>query len=449
MISLILGLLLTFLVLRFVREDEEAAPPPPIRPIATAAETVAQQAEAERAKEAAAKAAAEEAARLRGEAQQALDQGKLEDALAKVREARKSADSPEAEKLERLIVDVMDQRAKKEREELEAKMTALKSRLDRLKEENRWDAGLAAIEAQDAPKTHPDYEKLRERWLDDRSAVDQSYRASLAAAKAAREQGHYAAARAKIGQAIRFYPERPEAPQFLTDMEREVQSMNMIRIPPPAKGVAAGLGDAQKPDEPAREYSGSGFLVDKFEVTNEDYQVFVEATNHRPPMSRTWIKEARRVLPGYERHPVVGVTASDAEAYARWAQKRLPTEDEWEYAARFMDGRTYPWGNAFQPADGSFLCNSWESGRSHSRFEPMPVGSFANGHSALDVMDLAGNVWEWTATEAAVEGKTLRILKGGSFMTRADACRAANRLADDPELAYHDVGFRCVRDLPR
>jgi formylglycine-generating enzyme required for sulfatase activity len=153
------------------------------------------------------------------------------------------------------------------------------------------------------------------------------------------------------------------------------------------------------------------------------------------------------VLVGAERYPVSGVTADDAEKYAAWAGKRLPTEDEWEYAARYVDGRAFPWGEAFQPSENVYLCNSLEYGKPLLRFEPTPVGAFPNGRSALDVMDMAGNVWEWTVTKSpAKEGRELRILKGGSFMTRADACRAANRLADDPEVAHHDVGFRCVRD---
>jgi len=454
--ALILGLLVTFVVLRFARTEEPVRPPvrptevgTPVPPgtASTARPPDKPDPAAEQAKK-----DAEEAARLIAQAKTDLEDGRIDAAAERVRQARRLKDSPEAERLDRMIAEVQAQRARAKAERQEARLRELKPEVDKLKEANRWDEALARLDAaKNDLEAHPDYDALRRSMAQYQSEADQSHRRLMSDAVAARDRRQPAAARAKAMQAMRIYPERRDAGELIAVLDREAQSANMVRMPAPPKGIPLKLGDPQRPDEPAREYAGPGFLIDRFETTNEEYQFFVEATGHRAPAARTWDRDRRRVLPGYERQPVVAVTASDAEAFARWAGKRLPTEDEWEYAARYLDGRIYPWGDVFMPTDTAPLCNSWEYGRTFPRFEPTPVGSFANGKSALDVMDLAGNVWEWTSTTAPPrEGsRVLRVLKGGSFMTRGEACRASNRFTDDPELAHHDVGFRCVRDLPK
>lgn len=180
------------------------------------------------------------------------------------------------------------------------------------------------------------------------------------------------------------------------------------------------------------------FYIDRFEVTNEQYKSFVDATGHQPP--RGW---SRGTFPaGEENLPVTGVSWEDAVAYATWAGKRLPSEAEWEKAARGSDGRIFPWGNEFDAAN----CNSAERkiGRT------VAVGTTAGDTSPYGIKDMAGNATEWTATliEAGDDSKPRQaVLKGASFLLPgAQAGRVFTRRTDDTDLRMVGYGFRCVRD---
>lgn len=178
------------------------------------------------------------------------------------------------------------------------------------------------------------------------------------------------------------------------------------------------------------------FYIDVHPVTNAEYGNFVAATGHPPPAH--WMDEQ----PPAElvRHPVVHVSFADAMAYAEWSGKRLPTAQQWEKAARGEVGNRFPWGDKATTAK----CNTRESGIEHTT----PVDQFHSGTSVYGVYDLAGNVWEWCATET-VPGRF--ILKGSAFtspfvMAEATAINDASvHMSDD------DTGFRCVaapQDLP-
>ncbi len=479
--ALLMGLLTTFVVIRFTRNEPAEKQPvkfPPVavttalppssagttRPPSTMTATPppatsSGQAQpitsgqppdpADSARQAAARDV-EAAAMLLNEARGAEAEGRLDKALDCVRKSRKLRDVPEAEQLEKRVAGILAGREIQKRKEQDALAVDLKARVEKLKDENRWDAALAAVEGL-APRLrdHSDYGSIRSNVIECRTAADSTYARCFAEARKARERKEYPVARTKAGQAIRIYPEREEARHFRDEMERELMSLNMVRVPPPPKGVAVKLGDPSHADEAPREYAGPGFLIDRFEVTNTEYAAFVAATGHRLPGSRHWLAGA--VEAGAAQIPITGVALADAEAYAAWAGKRLPTEDEWEYTARYIDGRVFPWGDTWTAEDNVARCNSIEYGGTVRRFAGAAVGSFSNGASALDVMDLAGNVWEWTSTPApAKTGESvMRVLKGGSFMTTKEACRAANRLVDDPLVGHHDAGFRCVRDLPK
>ena len=176
------------------------------------------------------------------------------------------------------------------------------------------------------------------------------------------------------------------------------------------------------------------FQIDTYPVTNEDYQRFVIATGAHPPWRGGYIAAKAR-------HPVVGVTYQEAEAYAAWVGKRMPTVVEWEKAARGTDGRQFPWGNSFDPQ----FCNTLESGIKSTT----AVGRYSHGVSPYGVHDMAGNVWEWTSSEIPSRGLGAgikKILKGGSWQMSQRAAVCADSSGAKPTDRREDIGFRCVRD---
>lgn len=201
-----------------------------------------------------------------------------------------------------------------------------------------------------------------------------------------------------------------------------------------------GRNDADKFEAPAHEVIVKPFFIDINEVTNGEYQSFIAATGYRAPSS--W--KNGKYSAGEERFPVVNVTWKDADTYAVWAGKRLPTEEEWEYAARGNDGRLYPWGNTWN----SDLANADRSVNGRL----FDVGSFPNGASPFKLMDMCGNVWEWTSSELlsyADKNQKLgigRVIRGGAFDVAADRATATYRGFVPPENAYDKTGFRCARD---
>ncbi|RLC77738.1 MAG: hypothetical protein DRI81_08150 [Chloroflexi bacterium] len=172
------------------------------------------------------------------------------------------------------------------------------------------------------------------------------------------------------------------------------------------------------------------FWIDKTPVTSGEYARFVAAAGHEPP--EHWKGD----VPPQETadHPVTYVSWNDAAAYAEWAGKRLPTEEEWEKAARGSDGRKYPWGNDWQEG----RCNTKETGIGATT----PVGQYSpDGDSPYGCADVAGNVWEWMVSEHEKGG---RVLRGGSWYSDANAVRCAFRSRLAPFASNDDVGFRCV-----
>jgi formylglycine-generating enzyme required for sulfatase activity len=170
------------------------------------------------------------------------------------------------------------------------------------------------------------------------------------------------------------------------------------------------------------------------------YQVYLEDTNAETVPD--YLDNPRFDQPD---QPIVGVSYDDAVRFASWLSaklgvvKRLPTEDEWEKAARGGKDIIYPWGDE-SPTDG-VRANFNGNGRFSS---PSPVGSFAAGRNAYGLSDMAGNVWQWTSTSRAA-GST--IVKGGSWMDGPTDLRISNRREVDPGQGYADVGFRLVREV--
>ncbi len=226
-------------------------------------------------------------------------------------------------------------------------------------------------------------------------------------------------------------------------------------VPVPAGWFIMGAdpeeGEVGRIDEqPAHRVYLDAYYIDVYEVTNLEYSKFVAATGHRAPF--WW--DGRDVPEGQGRHPVNAVSWADAAAYATWVGKRLPTEAEWEKAARGTDGRKYPWGNIF----------SMSRGNCQSKYT-QPVGNFPSGISPYGCYDMTGNVWElvsdWYRTdyyrrapEKNPKGPLFgshHVLKGGSFHTEfavhfimRSATRYGKKVHPEENPAF---GFRCAKDV--
>ncbi|HEX9757944.1 MAG TPA: formylglycine-generating enzyme family protein [Nitrospiria bacterium] len=215
-----------------------------------------------------------------------------------------------------------------------------------------------------------------------------------------------------------------------------------------------------------------GFFIDQYEVTTTKYKEFLDDTGREPPGDKhhpevyPWKRDGG-VPPELADHPVIYVSWFDADAYCRWEGKRLPTEQEWEKAARGTDGRIWPWGNTFDPAKAN-VREYWfqvydrekDPGTVTKRdySGTTPVGSFPEGVSPFGVYDMTGNVAEWTSSwyqaypgstlKRKAFGEVVRVFRGGSNVLEGNLYgRAAHRTTSTiPEKKHRSLGFRCAKD---
>lgn len=229
----------------------------------------------------------------------------------------------------------------------------------------------------------------------------------------------------------RFVSQPDGAEMVLVPAGPFIYGANQTEIKSLLKKLKAGWADIFASEHRRQTRTLPAFYIDRFEVTNERYSRFVSATKRGPT------RFSRYPQLNDPKQPVVGIGWQDAEAYCRWSEKRLPTEEEWEKAARSTDGRTWPWGDEDDPKR--------YNGRAAEYFAPIAVGSFQSGDSKYGVADMAGNVWEMTSS--VWEGGA-KVMRGGSFLNRLSEVRVTVRwAAGDEARGANWLGFRCAREL--
>jgi len=229
----------------------------------------------------------------------------------------------------------------------------------------------------------------------------------------------------------------------------------------------------ERQGHPDRMLKIKSFFMDRCEVTNSQYQRFLTETHYRPKVMKNFLKYWTKpkgkdsqpwlwqIPEGKENHPVIYVDLDDARFYARWAKKRLATEEEWQYTAQGKDKRKWPWGDEYDKArcngiDGTKVEKNDIEG---SFGRTTPVDAYPEGASPFGCLDMSGNVWEWTESERDDGHTRYAILRGGCHFRAggskwyvsggAQPCdRHLKMLLLYPGLdRCSTVGFRCVKDL--
>jgi formylglycine-generating enzyme required for sulfatase activity len=253
-------------------------------------------------------------------------------------------------------------------------------------------------------------------------------------------------------------PSKPSSPVIGSTWISPVDGMVLQYVP--AGEFEMGSKNGYPDEEPVHTASVDAFWMGKTEVTNEMYSLCIEA-NACAPLSRSdyYSRDASSA-----NYPVVFVSWDDATQYCAWTGGRLPTEAEWEFAARGTDGRDYPWGNQFACSRGNFDDETSEDPESVSGgpncdgYQYLaPVGTFPDGVSPFGLLDMSGNVWEWVSDWYGVykpelvvnptgpESGDRRVVRGGAWLVNQDMMfRTPNRYRYPPDLVDDNVGFRCV-----
>jgi len=257
------------------------------------------------------------------------------------------------------------------------------------------------------------------------------------------------------GLVARLAGRAPPAPRANSDRPGQVDPGRMAAIP--AGPFLRGADDGPEDEQPARTIHLDAFLIDRHEVTIARYLRCVRAGRCGEPATATgcdWRRSDR------DDHPVTCVDWTQASAYCAWVGKRLPSEAEWERAARGPSGRTFPWGE--QAADCRRAVMSAEAPGCGARGAAAVGSRSPAGDSPEGVSDLAGNVWEWVGdwyraryyrigrdrNPTGPASGASRVMRGGSWQDDGADLRGARRDHAPPTFRHRDLGFRCARDAP-
>jgi formylglycine-generating enzyme required for sulfatase activity len=223
---------------------------------------------------------------------------------------------------------------------------------------------------------------------------------------------------------------------------------SMAMVPAGEFIMGSATGDAD--EQPVRRIYVDAFSMDRYQVSVGQYAKFLESTSQAAPPDWSIMNKSR-----HQNRPVVNVDWADATAYCTWAGKRLPTEAEWEKAARGADGRTYPWGNELPSGfHANMKKEKWSD-----HYVLSPVGMYEEGKSPYGIYDMAGNVWEWVSDwydqdyYASSPSKnptgppmgTHKVIRGGSWGSGPKDLRSTDRDTHLPSARGMGTGFRCAK----
>ncbi len=323
--------------------------------------------------------------------------------------------------------------------------------------------------AKETPALSTPQELERVNALIAQCGADLAFNVLLNRVEALTQQNKWIEARSEIESAYAMKPQDPRMTKLKADMDlhlpadippgmqfnqtsekgfkeyRILQDESVMVLIPGGWTQMGSRGEGEPDEKPSRRVYCDAFLMDKTEVTWSQFLQFCKATGHQAPSPPAGWKVM-------DNHPVVNVSYVDAAAYCAWAGKRLPTEAEWERAARGNDTRKWPWGN------------EWDAALSNAKNQiklTTPVGQYPNGASPWGLLDMAGNAREWCADwyqdNAYASGETknpkgpgkgtLRVQRGGSWFNFPENARCASRAKEDPGIRSPEVGFRGARTL--
>ena len=298
----------------------------------------------------------------------------------------------------------------------------------------------------DPPPVDPELAALARRAAEAEEALAQARAEAAARAEAEKAERKKAAEKAALQERIEAAAREADRLRARREPLGAPEELGFDWVPIPAGEFMMGSNERDNQKSIHRMHL-SAYQIARHPVTNAQYAAFVKAKSHRVP--KHW--KGGKIPRGKENHPGVWVSWEDARAFCAWAGVRLPTEAEWEKAARGTDGRKYPWGN--EPPTKE-LCNF-----NRNVGDTTPVGEYPKGASPYGVLDMAGNVWEWVndwyskdyyrvspgANPQGPETGERRVLRGGSWNYSGSNVRSALRFDNFPDYWDNYLGFRWVR----